>query len=111
MARTMKVGATFPPMRGQATDGQGNPVDLSTATTLTMIAISGSHTMTGPAVALHPPIDDEDGIHHWNWQYNFAVGDTAVAGTYKVYLKADLGSGEIEFYPDAGSETLTIEAL
>jgi len=111
MARTMKVGATFPPMRGQATDGTGAPVDLSTAAVLEMLAVITSHTITGVATAIWPPLDDADGIHHWNWQYDFATGDTAVAGSYNVYLRVDWGDGNIEYYPDDGAEKLTIEAL
>lgn len=111
MARTLKVGATWPPIRGQASDEDGNPVDLSTAQQLTMIAVTATHTITGTAIAIQPPLADDDGVHYWNWQYNIQVGDTDQAGIYKLYLKAVWAPGEIEFFPDDGSETLTIEAL
>lgn len=98
-------------MRGQATDETGAVVDLTTAQALTMLAVMSTHTITGPAVAITPPIADPDGIHHWNWQYNFSVGDTAQAGNYDVYLQVTWAANEIEYFPDSGSEQLTIEAL
>jgi hypothetical protein len=107
----MKVGATSPPMRGQATDEDGQPVDLSVAEALTMLAVMTSHTITGAATAIQPPIADEDGIHHWNWQYDFIVGDTDKSGEYRLYLKVLWGPDDIEFFPDEGHDTLTIEAL
>ena len=111
MARIMKVGATWPPLRGQATDATGSPVDLSTALSLTFIAKTATHTITGAATAIHPAIADPDGLHFWNWQYTWATGDTAAAGVYNVYLEVLWTSTEIEYFPDDGAETLTIEAV
>ena len=114
MARTMKVGATWPPLRGQANDEFGNPVDLSTALELTMMAIGPTHSITatvGNTTAIQPPMIDPDGVHKWNWQYMWVVGETDVAGIYHVYLKVVWTPTEIEFFPDDGYETLTIEGL
>src|SRR5947209_18259339 len=113
MARFMKVGATWPPLRGEASDELGSPVDLSTAMDLTMLAISSTHTITGnPGTeAIHPPDADPDGTHHWNWKYTWVVGDTSVAGIYHVYLKVTWSPDVIEYFPDDGSETLTIEEV
>jgi hypothetical protein len=107
----MKVGATWPPLRGQATDEFGAPVDLSTALSLTFLAVTTTHTISGAASAIQPAVADPDGLHHWNWQYNFAVGDTVVAGKYDVYLQVTWTPTEIEYFPDDGAESLTIEAL
>jgi hypothetical protein len=109
MARTMKNGDTWPPLRGEAADETGQPVDLSGAVSLTMFAVSDTHTITGPASALWPAVPDADGQHQWNWQYDFVAGDTVVSATYKVRLVVEWAVGETQTFPNTGHETLTIE--
>lgn len=110
MARTMKAGDTWPPLRGEASDESGSPVDLSAALSLEVVMTSPAHTISGAAAALQPPIADADGVHQWNWQYNWVAGDTANAGEYAVELKVTWATGELETFPNSGSETLVIEA-
>lgn len=109
MARTMKNGNTWPPLRGEASDETGQPVDLSTAVSLTVYCVGATHTITGPATALWPAVLDADGQHKWNWQYDFVAGDTLVSGEYKVRLDVEWAPGEIQTFPNSGHETLTIE--
>lgn len=111
MARTLKVGATYPAVQGMASDSTGAALDLSTASALEFIAIGPTHTISGVATPIHPAIADPDGIHFWNWQYVLVAGDTDIAGTYNVYLKVTWAAGQIEYFPDDGSETLTIETV
>ena len=114
MPRFMKVGATYPALRGMATDETGAALNLSTALELDMMAISPTHTIVavpGNTTAIWPATADPDGVHFWNWQYTWAVGDTVQAGVYNVYLKVTWTSGQIEFFPADGAETLTIEAV
>lgn len=111
MARTIKQGATWPPLRGEAADSTGTAVDLSTAQELEVHCIGPTHTIIGPATALQPPVPDADGVHFWNWEYGFVAGDTDIVGSYNVYLKCTWAPGEIEWFPDSGSEKLTIEAV
>lgn len=111
MARTMKVGATYPSLKGMASDSSGAALDLSTALSLEVLCIGPTHTISGAAVAITPPEADPDGVHFWNWEYIFVAGDTDVAGTYNVYLKVTWTETEIEYFPDDGAETLTIEPV
>lgn len=110
MARTMKAGDTWPPLRGQASDASG-VLDLSTAVSLDVVLTSGTHQITGTATPIQPPIVDEEGT--WNWEYNWADGDTDNPGDYTVELKVVWSLGpppERQTFPNTGSETLTIEA-
>jgi hypothetical protein len=105
--RTMKVGDTWPPLKGAATDENGL-VDLTVATSLQVIIKSPTHEITGVPTVLNPPVQDAEG--EWNWQYVWAAGDTANAGDYEVELKVTWQAGQLETFPNTGSASLTIEA-
>lgn len=112
MPRTLKLGDTYPPLRGQASDETGSPLNLSLAASLAIRMVSPGHTITGACIAIQPPLADADGVHQWNWQYNWVAGDTANAGVYTVELIVTWDAGppvHIETFPNSGSETLTIE--
>jgi hypothetical protein len=109
MARTMKNGDTWPPLRGEASDETGAPVNLTGAVSRTVFAVCPTHTITGPATALWPAVPDADGEHLWNWEYDFVVGDTVVSDTYKTRLVVEWASGETQTFPNTGHEELIIE--
>ncbi len=111
MARTLKVGQTYPHIEGMASDSTGAAVDLSSAESLELIGISGTHVIGGAATPIWPPIADPDGAHFWNWEYTQDDSDVSVAGEYSIYLKVTWATDEIEYFPDDGSETLTIQAV
>lgn len=114
--RNMIVGDTTPPLRGEVDDATGSPLNLSGAVSLTVhatynLGLGGTATFTGPAVADWPAIADADGIHHWNWHYNFAAGDTAVAGDpYNVELVVVFDNGPPVHQQTFGGPSITIAA-
>ena len=103
---------TYPPLRGLASDGAG-PVDLSVASSLEVIVSDGVATITGTAVAVQPPVTNSDG-DTYNWEYQWAAGDTAVASSYEVQLKVTWDAGttppHVEYFPNGANPTLTIKA-
>lgn len=119
MPRTLKVGDTWPPLRGEAQDAQGNPLDLSGALTLELIIKSNTHQIFGLggspnlplASALWPAVADPDGVHLWNWEYEIAVADMGVVGIYVVNLKVTWATNEFQTFPNDGGEALIIEAI
>jgi|SRR5581483_2449216 len=107
--RTMKNGDTWPPLRGEAADETGQPVDLSSADSLDVECVGNTHTITGTAIALWPAVPDADGEHFWNWEMDFAPGDTDVSDEYKVRLIVTWAPGQVQTFPNDGHETLTIQ--
>lgn len=109
--RTLHVGDTYPPLRGLASDEAG-PVDLSTADALQVRIKSGATLITGTPIAVQPPASDADG-REYNWEYDWALGDTANPGDYVVQLKVTWDAAavppQIETFPNDGGGTLTIE--
>jgi hypothetical protein len=106
--RTMNKGDTWPPFKGEASDETGL-LDLTVATALDFVATSPAHQITGTAVAIDPAEADADGIHHWNWKYEFQAGDTDETGTYEANLKVTWAPGQIETFPNTGGPKLVIE--
>jgi hypothetical protein len=106
--RTMQKGDTWPPLKGEAKDETG-VLDLSGAAALELTVKSAGYLLTATPVAIWPAEADADGIHHWNWEYDFQEGDTDETGDYKVQLKVTWEPGHIERFPNSGAPVLTIE--
>jgi hypothetical protein len=90
------VGDTYPSLRGLAADRAG-PLDLTSADAVNVILSSDRTVISGPAVVLDPP-EDVDGNPFdpdadppvdgpFNWRYDFAETDLAIAGVYVVQLE------------------------
>jgi hypothetical protein len=82
----VKQHDTFPALRGLAKDQEG-PMDLLSADKLKVIlkAQTGAPptVVEGEAEALNPE-DDEEGM---NWEYPWAIGDTAEPGVFDIELE------------------------
>lgn len=111
MARKMKAGDTWPPLKGEAADETGAPVNLSGAASMEVVITNGTDSIGGVATAIWPPEADVDGDHQWNWQHTFAVGATdGLEGDFSVELKVTWAAGELQTFPNTGHETLSFEA-
>ena len=114
MPSTYKRHDTWPPIRGVAADENGN-VDLTVADSVKFLAKSGSVLIEGTAEVLDPPesgLIDGQSVE-FNWKYVLADGDLDTAGDYKVELEVTWDSGttppQVETFPSAGTELLTVE--
>jgi hypothetical protein len=103
---TIKRNDTFPYLRGQAKDEEG-PMDLTTADAIKVILSNGTSVIEGEVEVLDPP--DAEGM---NWQYKWAAGDTAEAGTYKTELEITWDEGttppEVETIPNSSYDEIVI---
>jgi hypothetical protein len=72
------TGDTWPPLSGTVKDAGGNAVNISTATSIRMVAKSGATIITGATA------NDDDGSNpnRGRWHYNWAAADLSVAGDY-----------------------------
>ena len=107
--RTAYVGDAYPPALFQISDEAG-VLNLS-GTTITVKWEGISHRFSGPGLAIYPPINDADGIHKWNCQYNFAAGDLASPDVYVPFVIVIFPGGpppQQETFPDL--DTLTVLA-
>ena len=81
-------GDTKPPLKAQATDFDGDPIDLSGAMLhFNMFDRSGEIVIDGGAVSL--VTDGTDGKVQYSWQ----DGDTDTVGTYKAEFVAEYSDG------------------
>jgi hypothetical protein len=105
LATEYKTGDTFPDLAGTIQDASGNAINVSTATSIRMVAkrTGGTEVITGTT------IKDDDGTVplRGRWHYVFASGDLAVAGTYEVEVEVTWTAGKIETFPDAQSRNPT----
>lgn len=102
MPTSIKRGDTWPPLRGLASDADG-PINMTAATSITLLAKSGSTLISGAVSAL--PTPDADGF---NWSYTWDAADTSIVGEYSVELEIDWGDDHYETIPNEGHETLHI---
>lgn len=102
MPTTIKRGDTWPPLRGLAADEDG-PINMTTATSVTLLAKYNTTLISGTVVPLASP--DADGF---NWSYTWGSADTSIVGEYSVELEINWGGGQFETIPNDGTETLTI---
>lgn|GEM_PF-5884682 len=103
----IKQGDTWPLLRGNASDEHG-PMPLQNAVSVTIFLKSGATLITGACTVINPP--DADGM---NWQYKWAAGDTAIAGTYQAEIEIVWDTSttphEIETVPNDGTVQVVIE--
>lgn len=109
----VKQHDTFPALRGLAKDQEG-AMDLSTADKIKVILKSQTGVpptvIEGEVVALDPDVDPE----HMNWEYKWALGDTAEANTYNVELEITWDESstppDVQTVPNGSYATIEIKA-
>lgn len=113
MPRTLKAGSTWPPLRILIADDDG-PVDLTNADSVELQATGPVSVLTG---ALTPDTGQADApgdphVTGRGWvEFDFEVGDTDDVGEYHTIVKVTWATGDIEWFPNTGADTLTVEAL
>lgn len=87
---TRYVGDTGPALKFELSDETGVLTTLPLdATSLALLAVNqkqGSDMFSGPVSIIDPPEQDADGVHQWNAEYTFAVGDTSGAGIFDLFV-------------------------
>lgn len=101
MATEFKTGDTSPDITGTVTDANG-PVNISTATALKFIAVSGAKVITGAAVNL----DIGDVPTRGKWRYVFTATDLNTVGDFEAEIEVTFPGGpptKITTFPNAKS--------
>jgi hypothetical protein len=106
MPRTLKTGDSYPELRMRLSDANG-PVDLSTATGITVIGKKGA-TAIGPLTATADAPQSDPDLKGWITA-PIAPADTAIDGEYLVVAKVIWAPNQQTTFPSTGTETLTIE--
>jgi hypothetical protein len=107
---TMKRNDTWPPLRAQLKDGDGEPLDLSTADTV-RILLEGEETKlkikAGPAAIVGAP---EDGEVEYEWQgpEGEDPADLHTADRYKGEFEITDEDGSVYTVPNDGYFTLLV---
>lgn len=98
MATEYKTGDTFPDLSGTVQDASGSAVNISTATSIRLVAKrqSGSEVIAGVAVK----DDIGDTPTRGKWHYVLQTSDLSVAGTWEVEIEVTWTTGKIETFPD-----------
>ena len=99
--RTLKKGDTWPPLRATLTV-DGEPLDLTTADSVTMIAVGPENTLTATLTVLEPATAGR--VEH-EWE----AGETDEVGTHTVEFKVIWSTGVEETVPNTGMRTFAIE--
>ena len=100
MINALKQGDTFPPLRAEVTDSEGNPIALTDASVLFVMAPS---TGGAPIVSAPAQVTGENEV-----TYQWAEGDTDVAGKFYGEFVVTLPSGRILTAPNGESIRLHI---
>lgn len=102
---TLKQNDTWPPLTFTLS-GTGGPIDLTTATSIKVILKTASVVVTGTATK-----DPDQVVNKGKATYTWAVGDTAVIGTYDVEFEVNWGGSpaKIETFPNTGYLSLEIK--
>lgn len=89
------TGDTWPPLSGTAKDASGVAVDLSTSTSMRMVAkqVDGAAVIAGTAAFVSTGSDGK-------WKYVWQSGDLATAASYCPELEVTWGTGRIETFRD-----------
>lgn len=101
----IKVGDRLPVLEAQLLDGNGEPVDLTTATTVAFrMRAQGSDTplFTTNCVIISPA----DGQVEYRW----AAGNTATAGPYDGEFVVTWNDTRVQTIPNAGSIKVRVVA-
>lgn len=104
---TMKRNDTWPPLSAVLKDGEGNPLDLTTADTI-RILLAGSITIkTGPAAIVGDP---KDGTVEYEWQgaEGEDPADLHTAGEYKGEFEITYEDGSVQTVPNDDYFTLAV---
>jgi hypothetical protein len=122
MPRTIKRGSTWPPVRMLLTGADGRPEDLTAADSIQYYAklqgdagtvVTGTFTKdTDQATAPPTPFVRETWTTGRGWvehDLTEGVDETEDPGLWQIYAGVTWAPGDIEWFPNTGSETLTIE--
>lgn len=106
MTFSIKVGDRLPALRASLTDSSGHSIDLTGATVLFSMRKSGS---SQPEVDEQPSsiLDATGGMVEYQW----AEGDTAVAGQYKAEFTVLLSGLRMSFPNDSFFSITVFAAL
>lgn len=99
----IRQGTTSPSLTATLTDGNGAPIDLTSMVSVTfrMRRVVGGALVTGAAVVTSPSLG---GV-----RYDWAAGDTAVAGTYKAEFLGTYANGKTTSIPsDPAAPYMTV---
>ena len=100
--RTVYIGDTFPAVLLQVSDetlAVSGPLNLSTASSITVDFVGKKGTFTSPGTAIWPPQSDPDGVHKWNLLAPLVAGDTAVADTYDIFVVVTWPTNNVQTFP------------
>jgi hypothetical protein len=103
VSRIAKRHDTLDPLSGTATDGTGNPIDLTVFTSVKLFATDGgANTFSGECTQ-----KNADGT----WTYEQSDLDMSVVGTYDIELECTTAGGDKVHIPNEAAEnpTLTID--
>lgn len=98
---TVKTGDTHPPITATLTDSAG-AVDLTTADSVRFVMKSGATVVEGACTVTNAVAGEVE--------YDWAAGDTDVAGTYEVEFEVTWNVGEIETFPNDGYKEIELLA-
>lgn len=102
---TIKAGDTYPPLV-TTLEENGGPLDLTTATSITMRMASDSPPSAVDDLVCAVVGDPTQGVVEYEWQ----AGDTDVPGTYKVDFVIDFGTGQLQTVPNETEKEIVIRA-
>jgi hypothetical protein len=104
---TMKRNDTWPPLRATLLDGEGDPLDLSTADTIRILLAGPITIKTGPAAIVGDPTD---GVVEYEWQgaEGEDPADLHTAGEYKGEFEVTDEEGHVYTVPNNGYFLLTV---
>jgi hypothetical protein len=108
MPRTLKTGDSYPELHMRLSDVNG-PVDVSSATGITVTGKKGATTI-GPLTATADAPQSDPDIKGWITA-PIAPADTATDGEYDVVAKVTWAPNQVTSFPSEGTEKLTIEAF
>lgn len=99
-----KTGDTWTPISGTVVDASGNPVNISSATSLRFVAKlqSGAAVIRGTATKL-----DVDVSTRGTWSYTWVASDLSIPGTYESELEVTWPTGKVETFPADKSDNPT----
>lgn len=106
---TYTQGDTYPPVRGKATDEDGEYLPLDEAELVEVLIDNRSGTLIeGEVTVIDPDLNDG-----FNWEYDLEEGDLDVPDTYEVRLRVTWTSSplNVQTVPTEGSEFLIVNSV
>lgn len=108
--RVMYAGDDYPDALFQLLDATSQPIDFTSASSITILWVGAKGQFSGLGVPIAPPFlsDGAPGSSYkWNLRYVFAIGDTVAVDTYKPYAQVLWTTGKTQtFSMDNGLQVL-----